>query len=516
MILSFRRSLFTALTLSTLLVVSAAAETPKLDKRDYKDSQNGYRFQPPADWDATPVKPELQRFGLLHQMDGGQRGTRKLFVVKLAPREKGGERAALDKRLPFVLGSGVGFKSKDVLEDDVLEIDKLEVRHQQWQGRGALVDAWTFPLPEFDVALVYLVESGGKHTKRWLQLYRRSAKTFEQMEAEGVVAVSSSSSYEDQLAFHEAEAARTPGWRAVSTPSEKFIIKTSSDDDKFIKEIIERLELSRDLYERDFPPTEDFDHVSVVRVCASREEFHKYGQTRPGVAGWFNPGTTELVLYDSKNTNRNATYAVMSHEAFHQYCHFLFGKSEAHRWFDEGHGDYYGGAEFKRGRAEITPQMPGGLDRLGTIREMIRMETYAPIRAHLNFDHGEWQNQGPSNVSCYAQSWSIIYMLREGSLGKVSRKYWRKEYANIIPAYVRTLNDGFRAAYAKERKERLAELAKEAGGKGRSVALDDLRVHLDKQAREAIWEVAYEAAWGGVDLDEFEESWRAYVIKGLK
>jgi hypothetical protein len=513
MILSLLRVPLAVLAVA-LFAASATAQTPKLSNRDYKDSQNGYRFQPPADWNATPIKPELQQLGLLYQMDTGRSGLR-MFVLKLAPKVKDGERPELEQRLDFLLLS-IGFKGKEVLEDEVMEIGGLEARHQQWEATSAYVDAWTFPLPEFDVALVYLVDGYERKYKRWLQLYRRSAKTFDLMEAEGVGEVSSSSSYEDQLTFHEAEAARTPGWRAVPTPSEKFIIKTSSDDDKFIKGVIERLELSRDLYERDFPPTEDFDHVSVVRVCASQEEFHRYGQTRPGVAGWFNPRTTELVLYDAKNTDRNATYSVMSHEAFHQYCHFLFGKSEAHRWFDEGHGDYYGGAEFKRGRAKITPQMPGGLDRLSVIREMIRSDSYAPIRLHLNFDHGEWQTQGPTNVSCYAQSWSIVYMLREGSLGRVSRKYWREEYAKIIPAYVETLNDGFRKAYAKERKERLAELEKEAGGKGRSVALDTGHVPLDKEIKEAIWETAVQTAWGGVNLDEFEESWRAYVIKGLK
>ena len=58
--------------------------------------------------------------------------------------------------------------------------------------------------------------------------------------------------------------------------------------------------------------------------------------------------------------DRNSTYAVMTHEAFHQYCFFLFDQSEAHRWFDEGHGDYYGGAKFSGRRAKITSKMPAG------------------------------------------------------------------------------------------------------------------------------------------------------------
>lgn len=502
--------------LALLIVASATAQTPKLNKRPYKDTQNGYRFLTPADWDATPVKPEEKGLGLLYQMDGGRFGEVELYVFKLPPKGKDGERAKLESLLTLLFSKSTGFKKDDILEDEVEEISDLEARHRRWEGRYTYIDTWTFPLPEYDVALIYLVGMDHKHTKRWLQIFRRSARSFDVMEAEGTGEVAATSSYEDQLAFHQAEAERTPGWRALPTRSKNFIIKTSSDDDGFLKEVIERLELSRKLYERDFPPKGEFNHVSVVRVCGSRAEFQKYGGVGGGVAGYFNPGTIELVLYDAKETNRNATYAVMSHEAFHQYCYFLFEQSEAHRWFDEGHGDYYGGAEFKRGRAEITPQMPGGLDRLGVIREMVRQGTYAPIREHLNYSHREWQNQGPTNVSCYAQSWSIVYMLREGTLGNVSRKYWRKEYANIIPAYVKTLYEGFRDAYEDQRKEDLAEAQEKAGGKGRSVALSNKRRPLPPEVKARIWEEATAAAWSAIDFEEFEKSWTEYVIKGLK
>lgn len=499
-----------------LLVASAAAQTPKLDKRPYKDEQNGYSFRPPAEWDATPVPPERKGLGLLHQLQNGRSRHLELMVFKLAPERVGAERPDLGAFLRGLFAPSLRPRDEDLEKDETVAVGPLEAHHRTWHPGTTAVDTWTFTLPEFDVALVFLVSLEDKSAKRWLQLYRRSAKTFKTIEAEDVGEVSSSSSYADQLAYHEAEAARTPGWRALPTPSEEFILKTSSDNDRFLEEVIERLELSRELYERDFPPPDDFDAVSVVRVCGSLAEFQQYGRVGAGVAGYFNPNTIELVLYDAKETDRNATYAVMSHEAFHQYCFFLFGRSEAHRWFDEGHGDYYGGVEFKRGRAKITPRMPGGLDRLPVIRQMLRDGTQAPLREHLNYDHMSWQNQGPTNVSCYAQSWSIVYMLREGMLGKVSRKYWRDEYAQILPAYVETLNAGFRDAYEDQRRERLAEAAAEAGGEGRSVALGGPRKPLDPEVKQRIWEEAMAAAWAPIDLDAFEESWRAYVLKGLK
>ena len=70
------------------------------------------------------------------------------------------------------------------------------------------------------------------------------------------------------------------------------------------------------LFEGDFPPATPIKSVSVVRICATRDEFSSYGQTRPGVAGYFNPGSEELVLFFEKG-QLEETFGVMTHEAFH-------------------------------------------------------------------------------------------------------------------------------------------------------------------------------------------------------
>ena len=133
---------------------------------------------------------------------------------------------------------------------------------------------------------------------------------------------------------------RTASWRAIGTPSKRFVVLTNATKKAFIKEVLKRLEVSRDVYEQDFPPPADFNAGSVIRICKSREEFQRFSGAGGGVAGYFSPMSVELVLYDNVETDRNSTYAVVSHEAFHQYCHFLFGQSEAHRWFDEGDCDF--------------------------------------------------------------------------------------------------------------------------------------------------------------------------------
>jgi hypothetical protein len=467
---------------------------------------------------------------------------------------------------------------KPTLDEETKISKEMMARHRQWEARAQgdallIIDAFTFTLDDAHVHLVHVMPE--EHSKKWLKVFEKSAKTFQLMERTEVKTLKEGMSYEELVEFHDTNQRATGGWRAYPTPSQRYIIKTDSDDEDFIDEVIERLEQSRDLYERDFPPTEKIEHVSIVRVCSTEEVFHSYGGTGGGVAGWFSPASTELVLYDGKDTDRNSTFAVMSHEAFHQYCHFLFHESAAHRWFDEGHGDYYGGAKLGRSRQagmKITPKMPAGLDRLSVIREMVRTSTYAPLQDHLNYSHYQWQNQGPTGVSCYAQSWSIVYMLRQGALGEVPRKVWKDEYKDIIPNYIRVLNEGYTKAYAEARAEKRKELVaqerakRKMGPKGKNEAEpaqgsaeegeegileegpeegseegstggaadakkdDSIDAAVDAQlakikngdlwimpdVQTKIWKAAMDASWGDIDMQEFEENWTTYVKKYLK
>lgn len=531
----------TSLALLAALALVGSAPSALAQKikpgRDYFTCEpHGFRFKPPTEYDAIPLQPGQDEAGLVGKMSGpsvnirvgNESHTAKSEIMMVAAAEPeqdeaaDGRTSAAKKRkdLSELLSHTIrGFDGKTAENPEVDEqekVGKFEARHRVWKpdigGWVMVVEAWTFPLEQEDVSIVYLVPMD--KADDFQKVFERSAKTFEEIERKERTALAAGASYDDKLAKADEEARRIAGWHAVPTPSQKYIIKTDSDNKKFIDEVIMRLEKSRELYERDFPPKKGFDHVSIVRVCATEEEFHEYGGTSGGVAGWFNPGTTELVLYDALNIDRNMTYAVMSHEAFHQYCHFLFDQSEAHRWFDEGHGDYYGGVEFKGNRAKITIHMPGGLDRVGEIKELVRTNKYKPIKQHINFDHGQWQTQGPSNVSCYAQSWSIIYMLREGALGNVrNRKVWKDEYANIIPNYIETLYNGFQEAYAEARKP----ILERAKAEGREPTADELDAvsHVSEKKKKEIWEKAIAASWGTIDLDEFEERWKLFVDKEL-
>lgn len=510
----------------------AGAQTIKPGSSWYTNKQHGFRFKPPEGYQGIPLQPGQDQGGLVARMKGPDVALRNgvaessLYIFAFLPPEPDPSATPSDRTqsarlrgLADVLtttfaGFGKAQADKPELDENV-KVGKLTARHQRWKATpGSLVlllDGWTFDLGHAEVSIAFSVPE--ERADKFLPAFERAAKSFQAIPRGGEEKLGEGTTYEEKLAKAQQDAAAVAGWRALATPSKKYIVLTSSTNRKFIDEVISRLEKSRELYERDFPPQKEFEHVSIVRICGTEEEFHTYGGTGGGVAGWFNPATTELVLYDAVNVDRNMSYAVMSHEAFHQYCHFLFDESEAHRWFDEGHGDYYGGADFKGSRAVITARMPGGLDRLDTIRELVRSRQHKRMRDHLNFNHPEWQSFGTAS---YAQSWSIIYMLREGSLGKIKNKrIWKPEYADIIPNYVETLFAGYQEAFEQHR----APIRARAEAEGREPTEEELRVprHLVSQAqKKEIWDKAIAASWGTIDLEDFEERWLQYVEKELK
>ena len=44
----------------------------------------------------------------------------------------------------------------------------------------------------------------------------------------------------------------------------------------------------------------------------------------------------------------------------------------------------------------------------------------------------EWMRAGPTPGNSYAQSWALIYFLRQGALGNVKRRYWDAAYAEMM------------------------------------------------------------------------------------
>lgn len=560
-----------SLVLVSLLASPARAQ--KLDSKYRPFSAHGFEFKPLKDMSDVPANERLASRGIVAQFEIELGKTTKtvdgdvisyapqLFVFRVDPPAAmtgesidPAERARLEA-LP---------KTPADFIEAAYPAGKLTAEETRWKGprkidssRDAFTsimqttggrveivyDVYSFTLDRGKAVFVWDYPADKKSRKKWETVVVKSMKSFRMMRKgasdSDVGAVNSESSYEDLLAYHQHEVAQTPGWRLVEVPSKNYLIKTNSDDKDDVKEVIVRLEASRELYEEDFPPFKPITSVSVVRICATREEFNTYGQTGGGVAGYFNPRSEELVLFFGQGSKQE-TLAVMTHEGFHQYCHFLFDRSEAHRWFDEGHGDYYGAWELRGKKLKPAPDMRGGLARVPEIKEMLRNGAIKPLSEHIRYDHGSWQGQGPSNVSCYAQSFALIYFLREGARKKVKSRYWEPEYAEIIPNYMDALYEGYRAAYDEivedakillailegDQEAELPEIFEDLdlsdmdqATRNRMLELANERIarpwDFFRFGKDEIWEAAMDASWGQIDEAEFEEKWLEYVEKEM-
>jgi hypothetical protein len=245
------------------------------------------------------------------------------------------------------------------------------------------------------------------------------------------------------------------GWYAQDTA--RYVILTNITKKNLLKEVAQHLELIRDEYERLFPPKTKIDALSVVRLCASRSEYHGYGGP-PGSAGYFSPMSKELVIYDDSEQNKKNTFAVLYHECFHQYTFYFFGKLSAHRWYDEGLGDYFAGAELKGNRFEIKK-----FDwRTETIRNAVIQGKHHALEKFVRMSQPEYYKDADV---CYAQGWAFIYFLkntRNSAWSAIINKYIEAlaetkkpedavnkafegiDYATLDKAFENFVRDGFK------------------------------------------------------------------------
>ncbi|MFT5285048.1 MAG: hypothetical protein ACI8TQ_001209 [Planctomycetota bacterium] len=284
------------------------------------------------------------------------------------------------------------------------------------------------------------------------------------------------------------------GWKAEDT--ENYILVYSTKDEPLIRIIKRELEAIRNEYIKEFPPVQEVEAVSTVRICKDEAEYHKYGGPR-GTGGYWYDKSEELVFYDrderegeKRGTGKANTRIVLYHEAFHQYIYYAIGKIAPHSWFNEGTGDYYSGAVIKSGKVKKIGVNPWRIEYIqaainGDYR--LREESFEEILAYSQADFYEGDRVGV----CYSQAWSMIYFLRTA---KEVRKH--PVWSTILKTYFDTLQ----VAYAKELEgKQLEELDEEE--------LDEAK----QKAREA----ALTKAFSDVDLRELRNAWRKYTL-GLK
>ena len=206
--------------------------------------------------------------------------------------------------------------------------------------------------------------------------------------------------------------------------------------------------------------------TSVVRVCKNKEQYVSYGGS-PSSAGFWYSVTEELVLFDDKVGGRSDTWAVLNHEAFHQYIYYFYGNIAPHSWYNEGTGDFYSGYKYNRNGTFTLDKFSW---RVGTIQEALGQGKFVPLADFVRLTQPEyygknkWDLDGFHN---YAQGWSFVYFLRTGK--KANARGWNPRWDTILDDYLRAL------------------------------------------ASSGKVEQAVEQAFTGVDMEELQQAWIAYT-----
>ncbi|HVS18499.1 MAG TPA: DUF1570 domain-containing protein [Planctomycetota bacterium] len=281
------------------------------------------------------------------------------------------------------------------------------------------------------------------------------------------------------------------GWKAEDT--ENFIIVHHTADQPLIRSLVADIESIRKEYMRLFPPVGEITAVSTVRVCKDREEYLAYGGA-PTSAGYWNANTEELVFYDAaasaqgkRRSGDENTFIVLYHEAFHQFIHYSVGELPPHSWFNEGHGDYFSGADVHGGKVRKIGVNPW---RIELIQSAIEKRKHVPWRDILAFEQADYYRRDRAAL-CYAQGWSMIYFLR------TSRDAARHpQWSRMLDTYFEALKQD----YAR----RIGELTAQGRASER-----DARAEAGLAARKH----ALERACEGLDLDELEAAWADYVAR---
>ena len=222
------------------------------------------------------------------------------------------------------------------------------------------------------------------------------------------------------------------GWYHFYSKNKNYVIFSNADK-SFAREIAKALEGIRVCYEKAFPGKPRINWIPIVRVCATKNEYHGYGGPS-GSAGYWSDATKEFVFYNDVAQGAKNTILVLKHEAFHHFIHFYLG-CRLSTWFDEGCAEYFAGGEFV-GRSVKIKQNAW---RRGVIQQALVQDKFIPMKKFLHMSKAEYYAQ---SSLCYAQGWSVLYFLLEGRKqgGRVE-----KDWATIPQRYIKNLQDAFEA-----------------------------------------------------------------------
>jgi len=228
------------------------------------------------------------------------------------------------------------------------------------------------------------------------------------------------------------------GWYHFWSKDKHYMIFSNAEM-RFAKKISKNLEAVHASFVRLFPDEPKIKWIPIVRVCKTANEYYGYGGPI-GSAGYWSDKAKEFVFYDDVEGGEKNSMIVLRHEAFHHFMHFYVGGNPS-IWYDEGHADYFAGAEIKGRNVKIKTNSW----RRGTIQSALVQKKYIPLKQFFQLSKKEYYARADL---CYAQGWSLIYFLRQG---KKQGARMQDRWLEIPDLYLKN----FQAALVEwEKKER--------------------------------------------------------------
>ena len=529
-------SLFAACVLAASSCL--AQSKPELDQ-PIKIKDWGYSIRPLKVWTSIPVKQEekfvvghwkpnldqARQRGDFDSMVAGQYA--ELTIIRLPPQ--GAQTPAADGSLanpgpkPPPPSERTGFKDLDKrLNPKSLE-EYIEGTYEgaakRWTRKplkgskmpgeivefGSGANAVTIGIFQHEGVEwgVFYTSFEEEYRKKWQTIYTESIKSFSVYEkVKDDVAIAArkdpaklkGDAKRDAL---KASISGNPGWYAIDKPH--YVFLSNSTNRAFVEALAKDVETVRErVYSKLFPPRNEEESISPVRVLEKESEYYQYGGPY-GSAGYFSPDSGELVLFTKfedigKDKSAQFCRAVMFHEAFHQYVHFAIGDVSPHSWFNEGHGDYFAGMIVNGTNISFQPFSW----RTQYLKQHLRdKRDLIPLRSLIRFPQREYYTNGGLK---YSQGWALIYFLRN----ETNNKRWQQ----ILDTYFKHLADNIEA-FRKKKKDKEGE-----GGKPESVpGIPGLKIlnFEDQEKVEKILSEAVDRAFDGVDLDALERDFKAWV-----
>jgi tetratricopeptide (TPR) repeat protein len=254
----------------------------------------------------------------------------------------------------------------------------------------------------------------------------------------------------------------------VLAPKDWIVIRTKNYDllsnslPERLEELAFRLEAIMYKYRELFDAKDLKIERQTVKMFKNREEFGTYANKKKidleNAEAYYSSRDKELVCYDRFSEGLgHKIFRIIYHEANHQFM-FAYLKGPQPIWFAEGLACYFETAEYKWGKIVKVGDM--NFERSNNVLNALRKGSFIPLKKLLTMDRDDFYRV---NVLLnYAESWHFVHFLLNKNAAT------KKVFTN----YLVTLRD----------------------------TLDSKK--------------AYEASFGKIALDQLENEFKNYVLKG--